>query len=111
MADRMPREIAGEVLSLGTHQVRQIDTPHLPHAWECGLPFEERTRTFLCGDLFSPPGDKPVTLTESDILGPSGAFRARMDYYSHTKNPADAGTASRLLGAHTYLPARQRMAR
>jgi hypothetical protein len=83
----MPREIAdGEALSLGTHQVRWFDTPHLPHAWECGFLFEERTRTFLCGDLFSQPGDKLVALTESDILGPSEVVRARMDYYSHTKN-------------------------
>jgi flavorubredoxin len=87
LADRMPQEIAdSEALSLGVHQVRWFDTPHLPHAWECGFLFEERTRTFLCGDLFSQPGEKPVALTESDILGPSEAFRARMDYYSHTKN-------------------------
>ena len=87
LADRMPREIAdSEVLSLGSHQVRWFDTPHLPHAWECGFLFEERTRTFMCGDLFSQPGDKPVALTESDILGPSESLRARMDYYSHTKN-------------------------
>jgi flavorubredoxin len=87
LADRLPREIAdGEALSLGNRQVRWFDTPHLPHAWECGFLFEERTRTFLCGDLFSQPGDKPVALTETDILGPSEVFRARMDYYSHTKN-------------------------
>ena len=30
------------------------------------------------------PGDAPVT--ESDILGPSEAFRQAMDYYSHSKN-------------------------
>jgi flavorubredoxin len=87
LADRMPREIGdGEVLSLGRHQVRWFDTPHLPHAWECGFLLDETTRTFLCGDLFSQPGDKPPALTQSDILGPSEAFRARMDYYSHTKN-------------------------
>jgi flavorubredoxin len=87
LADRMPREIAdGEVLSLGARRVRWFDTPHLPHAWECGFLFEEHTRTFMCGDLFSQPGNKTVALTESDILGPSEALRARMDYYSHTKN-------------------------
>jgi hypothetical protein len=63
-----------------------FDTPHLPHAWECGFLMEERTRTFLCGDLLSQGGDQPAPLTESDILGPSEAFRARMDYYSHTRN-------------------------
>jgi flavorubredoxin len=87
LADRMPREIAdGEALSLGVHRVRWFDTPHLPHAWECGFLFEEGTRTFLCGDLLGQGGDKPVALTESDILGPSEAFRARMDYFSHTRN-------------------------
>ncbi len=87
LADRMPRELAdGEALSLGVHSVRWFDTPHLPHAWECGFLFEERTGTFLCGDLLSQPGDKPAAMTESDILGPSEAFRARMDYFSHTRN-------------------------
>ena len=87
LADRMPREIAdGEVLSLGVHSVQWFDAPHLPHAWECGFLMEKHTRTLLCGDLFTQPGSNPAPLTESDILGPSEAFRARMDYFSHTKN-------------------------
>lgn len=87
LADRMPREIAdGEALTLGRHSVRWFDTPHLPHAWECGLMLEESTRTFLCGDLLAQAGNNPAPLTESDILGPSEAFRARMDYFSHTIN-------------------------
>ena len=44
---------------------------------------EERTRTFLCGDLFTQGGAGEAALTESDILEPSEAFRAPMDYYSH----------------------------
>ena len=52
LADRPPRAVSdGEVLNLGTHAVRWFDTPHLPHAWECGFMMEERTRTLLCGDL------------------------------------------------------------
>lgn len=87
LADRMPREIADrETLSLGTHRVQWLDAPHLPHAWECGFLMEEHTRTLLCGDLFTQGGDQPPALTESDILGPSEAFRARMDYFSHTRN-------------------------
>ncbi len=87
IADRPARALAdGEMLSLGKHSVRWFDTPHLPHAWECGFLMEEQTRTLLCGDLFTQPGaDLPAT-TESDILGPSEAFRHAMDYYSHTKN-------------------------
>jgi flavorubredoxin len=87
LADRMPRAIAdGEVLSLGTHAVQWFDAPHLPHAWECGFLMEQHTSTMLCGDLFTQPGDKPAPTTEADVLGPSEAFRARMDYFSHTKN-------------------------
>ncbi len=86
-ADRPPREIAdGEALLLGAHQVRWLDAPHLPHGWECGYLIEERTRTLLCGDLFTQPGAKPAPLTESDILGPSEALRSHLDYFSHARN-------------------------
>ena len=86
-ADRPPRALAdGETLSLGRHTVRWFDTPHLPHAWECGLMFEESTATLLCGDLFTQPGAGEVALTEDDILGPSEAFRHAMDYFSHGKH-------------------------
>jgi flavorubredoxin len=85
LADRPPRALAdGEQLALGRHVVRWFDTPHLPHAWECGFLMEERTRTLLCGDLFTQGGADLPALTESDILGPSEAFRHAMDYYSHT---------------------------
>ncbi len=87
VADRPARALAdGEVLALGSHAVRWFDTPHLPHAWECGFLLDTRTRTLLCGDLFTQGGAEHPPLTESDILGPSEAFRAPMDYYSHTKN-------------------------
>jgi flavorubredoxin len=87
MADRSPRALAdGEVLSLGSSSVRWFETPHLPHAWECGFLFEERTSTLLCGDLFTQGGADLPAITESDILGPSEGFRKMMDYYSHTRN-------------------------
>jgi flavorubredoxin len=90
LADRKPRTLAdGEVVSLGSHSVRWSDTPHLPHAWECGFLTEESTRTLLCGDLFTQGGNEHPAITESDILGPSEAFRHQMDYFSHTKNAAE----------------------
>jgi flavorubredoxin len=85
--DRPARVLAdGETLSLGRHRVRWFDTPHLPHAWECGYLMEETTGTLLCGDLFTQGGADLPPLTSSDILGPSEAFRKRLDYYSHAKN-------------------------
>jgi flavorubredoxin len=87
LADRAPRALTnGERLALGRHSVRWFDTPHLPHAWECGLLMEERTSTLFCGDLFTQGGADHPPITESDILGPSEAFRLEMDYFSHTKN-------------------------
>lgn len=87
LADRPPRALAdGEALALGEHTVRWFDTPHLPHAWECGLLMEERTSTLFCGDLFTQGGADLPPLTESDVLGPSERFRHAMDYFSHTKH-------------------------
>ena len=87
LADRPPRAMAdGEVITLGSHSVRWFDTPHLPHAWECGFLLEERTATLLCGDLFTQPGAEHAPLTDADILGPSEAFRHQLDYFSHTKH-------------------------
>lgn len=80
LADRAPRMLAdGEVIDLGGRRVRYLDTPHVPHAWESGLMFEETTRTLFCGDLFTHMGDGPA-LVETDIVGPAiaaeEAFRA-----------------------------------
>ena len=87
LADRAPRAIAdGERLLLGERSVRWFDTPHLPHAWDCGFLIEENTSTLLCGDLFTQGGADLPPVTESDILGPSEAFRHAMDYFSHTKD-------------------------
>jgi flavorubredoxin len=87
VADRPARTMAdGEIIRLGRHEMRWIDAPHVPHAWECGFMFEETTRTLLCGDLFTQPGVGQAPVTESDILGPSEAFRAQLDYFAHSSN-------------------------
>lgn len=68
LADRPPRPLAdGEVIDLGGRRVRWIDTPHVPHAWESGLMFEETTATLFCGDLFSQLGDGPA-IAPADIV-------------------------------------------
>jgi flavorubredoxin len=95
VADRAPRALAdGEEVKLGRHQVRWLYTPHVPHAWECGILFETRTGTLLCGDLYTQGGHEHAPLTESDILGPSEAMRAAMDYYAHA--PQSRVTLERL---------------
>ncbi|MBI2168541.1 MAG: MBL fold metallo-hydrolase [Actinobacteria bacterium] len=82
MADRAPRPLAdGEVIELGTKRVRHIDTPHVPHAWEARVLFEETTRTLLCGDLFTHLGDGPA-ITDTDIVGPAIEAEAMFSYSS-----------------------------
>jgi flavorubredoxin len=69
LANRPPVPLAdGEVIELGDHQVRHIDTPHVPHGWEARLLFEETTKTLFCGDLFTQLGDPPAISTD-DIVG------------------------------------------
>lgn len=83
--DRPPHVLEdGASLSLGRHQLRWLDAPHLPHAWECGHVIEETTRTLLCGDLFTQSGADNPPLTKGEILGPTEEFRKAFDYYSHT---------------------------
>ena len=75
----------GEELSLGAHVVRWIDTPHLPHAWECGHLFETTTKTLFCGDLFTQGGHEHEPLITTDILDSSEEMRGALDYFSQTR--------------------------
>jgi hypothetical protein len=49
---------------------------------------DAHTRTFFCGDLFTQPGNSERALVDTDILGPSEAFRRQMDYYAHAPQTA-----------------------
>ncbi len=103
ISSRPARALAdGEELSLGSHVVRWIDTPHLPHAWECGHLFETTTRTLFCGDLFTQGGHEHEPLTTDDILDPSEQMRSALDYFSQTRRVNElteklAATSPRIL--------------
>ena len=89
LANRVPVSLADhEVLSLGQHSVRWIDAPHVPHGWENGFLMVDDIQALLCGDLFTQPGAVHPPIIEDDILGPSEAMRAQMDYYAHGPNTA-----------------------
>ena len=95
LADRPPRALAdGEQLVLGRHTVQWFDTPHVPHGWDAGLLMDVSNGTLFCGDLFTQGGRGDIALTESDILGPSEAFRQPLDYFAHA--PHTATTLARL---------------
>lgn len=96
LADRPPLPLSdGQVLDLGHHKVRHIDTPHVPHAWEARLLYEETTNTLLCGDLFTQLGDGPA-LTTNEIVGP--AAQAEDLFGGSCLTPDTAPTIRRLAG-------------
>jgi flavorubredoxin len=96
LADRPPRPLAdGEVIDLGGKQVRHIDTPHVPHAWEARVLYEETTGTLLCGDLFTHLGNGPA-LTADDIIEP--AMQAETMFRSSSLAPDTAAVMRRLGG-------------
>jgi flavorubredoxin len=66
LSDRPPRVMTnGETLDLGNREIRWIDTPQVPHAWEAGVIYEEATRTLFCGDLLAQLGCGPAVVSTS----------------------------------------------
>jgi flavorubredoxin len=73
MCDRPPRALEeGEVIDLGSHRLRQISTPHVPHGWEAQVLYDEVGGTLFCGDLFSQVGAPPA-ITGDDLVDPAVA--------------------------------------
>jgi len=96
MADRPPRAlIHGDMLDLGGKRVRYLDTPHVPHAWESGVIYEETTGTLFCGDLFTHLGNGHA-ITEDSILEP--AIAAEDTFQASALTPMTAPTL-RMLAA------------
>jgi hypothetical protein len=73
--------------------VRHLATPHVPHAVDASLLYEETTGTLFCSDLFTQLGDSPA-LTEGDIMGP--AIAAEKAYGFTSLTPKTAPTIRRL---------------
>ncbi len=99
-AIRPPRALAdGESLSTGQRRFRFIQTPHVPHAWEAGLLYEETTGTLLSSDLLFQRGDPPA-LDSEDVLArcretmiaeEQGPFSFSFPYTARTADPRSRG--------------------
>jgi hypothetical protein len=70
-----------------------LSTPHVPHAWDAGVLYEETTNTLFCGDLFAAFGDGPVS-TSDDPVEP--ALIAEVAFKSSSITPGTAPTMRRL---------------
>ena len=57
----------GETLTIGSHSLRFLATPHLPHGWDAGHLYDETTGVLFCSDLLHQTGDVPDTTTESRV--------------------------------------------
>jgi flavorubredoxin len=67
LADRPPRAMGDELLDLGSHRLRFLPTPHVPHNWESGIWFDETTSTLFAGDLLSQCGNGPALVDTSIV--------------------------------------------
>jgi flavorubredoxin len=93
---RPPRGLDdGEVLDLGGKRLRHLYTPHVPHAWDAGLLYEETTNTLLCGDLFGGLGESPAVSSDDPV---EPAMEAEAAFHPSSITPATAPTLRRLAG-------------
>jgi flavorubredoxin len=70
----------GDVLDLGRHRLRFLVTPHVPHAWDAIIAYEETTGTLFVSDLFTQFGEK-AAITESDMIEPTMTSLAQLPGY------------------------------
>jgi flavorubredoxin len=104
-ATREPRPLAdGEVLDVGGHRLRWIDTPHLPHGWDAGLVFDETTRTLFCGDLFARFGDQSATAEDLVEAAIAGERAEGYGSWSRTADTVDRLRGLAALGPTTLAP-------
>ena len=69
----------GEILELGTHKLRFLETPHVHH-WDSMMVIDETSRSLFPSDLFIQPADQPPLVTENlstpmlDLYRAAGIF-------------------------------------
>ena len=81
-AIRPPRSLKHkEMLTTGKYRFRFLQTPHVPHAWDAGLMFEEVNGTLFCSDLFHQNGDVESTSSSSVVE------RMRQMFLDYQKGP------------------------
>jgi flavorubredoxin len=64
----------GEVIDLGRHKLRFLETPHVHH-WDSMMLFDEATRSLFPSDLFIQAGDQPPVVTENLGAEMCGLYR------------------------------------
>ena len=65
----------GEILELGTHKLRFLETPHVHH-WDSMMVIDETSRSLFPSDLFIQPADQPPVVTENLSMPMLDLYRA-----------------------------------
>jgi len=94
-----------EEFSIGSRRMKWLYTPHVPHGWDCGILFDQSSKTLFCGDLFTQPGADMPPVTESEVLTASEGMRGMMDYYAHATSTS--AILERLAGLNASMLACQ----
>jgi flavorubredoxin len=71
----------GDVLDLGRHRLRFLETPHVHH-WDSMMVFDETTSSLFPADLFIQPGDQPPIVTE-DLAPQMLALYRKIGIFAH----------------------------
>jgi flavorubredoxin len=71
----------GDVLDLGRHRFRFLETPHVHH-WDSMMVLEETTRSLFPADLFIQPGDQPP-IVEEDLSPQMLALYRKIGIFAH----------------------------
>ncbi len=70
-----------EVIDLGRHKLRFLETPHVHH-WDSLMLFDETTRSLFPSDLFIQAGDQPPVVTEN-LGSEMCAFYREIGIFAH----------------------------
>jgi flavorubredoxin len=65
----------GEILDLGTHKLRFLETPHVHH-WDSMMVIDETSRSLFPSDLFIQPAEQPPVVTENLSMPMLDVYRA-----------------------------------
>ncbi len=71
----------GEVLDLGRHRLRFLETPHVHH-WDSMMIYEETTGSVFPADLYIQPGEQPAVVRE-DLGEEMCGFYREVGIFAH----------------------------
>jgi flavorubredoxin len=77
----------GQVLDLGRHRLRFLETPHVHH-WDSMMILEETTRSVFPADLYIQPGPQPPTVSE-DLAEEACQYYRDIGIFAHEQPVRD----------------------